>query len=528
MAEKRAPTVAVVGLGACGLVTLKNMREAGFDATGYESNNYIGGLWEHTEEPDKTSILKTTVANLSKQVACYTDYPYPDDIPDFATGAQTAQYLKDYAEHFGLMQYANLGIKLSKVERKGDGWILRMIKNDSKDEQLVQADKVVLCVGLQVQSPKMPSIKGIETFTGRAIHSNNYKVASHFDGKRVVVVGLGNTGCDTAVDLLGHASDVFLSHRRGSAFFSRYNKKTGKPGDHVMTLRLTKLAGVFNKYFPSLAQRIGMLGIKTVQKRSFEVKPEWGLGDWDPPSRKVPIANEHFIPALHEGKIGLKPGLQEINGSTLTFSDGSTLNNIDAIIFATGFKSDYSYMDSSIDPTRNARKDWSSLPGSDGRPLPRLYQGIFSLDHPDSLAFLGTSPFSFMACLNYDLCSMAVSQIWTGNSSLPSSTEMNAHVDAQHAAVSEIARTGGLANVNLRNNWEWFKWCDEAAGLGMVKRMGYGLEGWKFWLTDRKMCKLLTDGLLSPHLFRLFDEGKRKPWPEAREEVINVNEKARA
>lgn len=528
MAEKLAPKVAVVGLGACGLVILKNLREAGFDATGYESNSYVGGLWEHTEEPNKTSVLNTTVANLSKHVACYTDYPYPDDVPDYATAAQTAQYLRDYAEHFGLMKHANLGMKLSKVERKNDSWLLRMTDAKTKEEHQIQADKVVLCVGLQVQTPKMPNNKGIETFTGQSIHSNNYKVASHFEGKRVVIVGLGNTGCDTAVDLIGHASSIWMSHRSGAAFFSRRNKKTGKPGDHIMSLRLTMLAGFFNKYLPGLAQKMGLLGIKAMQKKTFDIKPEWQLDNILPPARKVPIANDKFIPALHEGKINLKPSLQEVAGNILTFSDGSTLTDIDAIIFATGFRSDYFYMDPSVDPTRNAPKDWSSLPGSNGRPLPRLYQGIFSLDYPESLAFLGTSPFSFQACLNYDLCSMAVTQVWAGNSSLPSLASMSAHVDAQHEAVMEIARTGELANVNLRNNWEWFKWCDEVAGLGIVKRMGYGIEGWKFWLKDRRLCKLMMDGLQSPHLFRLFDEGKRRPWEGARKEVERVNKMAKA
>ncbi|KAF2163078.1 hypothetical protein M409DRAFT_68710 [Zasmidium cellare ATCC 36951] len=527
MAEKPASKVAVIGLGSCGLVTLKNLREAGFDATGYESNNYVGGLWEHTEEPDKTSVLKTTVANLSKQLSCYTDYAYPDDVPNYATAAQTAQYLRDYAQHFGLLQHAKLGMKLSKAERHDDGWLLKMIQLSTKEEQQIHVDKVVMCVGLQVQTPKLPTIKGLETFTGQATHSNNYKLGSTFTGKRVVVVGLGNTGCDTAVDLTNHTSTVWLSHRKGAAFFSRTNAKTGKPGDHMMSVRLTMLAGIFNKYLPGLAQKMSLLGIKAVQKRTFDVKAEWNLGEILPPTRKVPVANDKFVPALHEGKIDLRPALQEVNGSTLTFSDGSTLTDIDAIIFATGFRSDYSYMSPSVDPTRDPPKEWSSLPGFDSRPLPRLYQGIFSLDHPTSLAFLGTSPFSFMACLNYDISSLAVAQVWTGNSSLPSPAEMSAHVDAQHASILEIARTGELANVNLRNNWEWFKWCDDVAGLGVAKRVGYGVEGWKFWLRDRRMCKLVMDGLLSPHMFRLFDEGKRKAWEGARGEVVRVNDMAR-
>lgn len=85
------------------------------------------------------------------------------------------------------------------------------------------------------------------------------------------------------------------------------------------------------------------------------------------------------------------------------------------------------------------------------------------------------------------------------------------------------SNTGSLANTNIRNNWEWFKCCDEAAGIGLAKRMGFGFEGWQFWLKDRSSSKLVMDGIMNPHLFKLFDEGKRRPWSEARNIVEAVN-----
>jgi dimethylaniline monooxygenase (N-oxide forming) len=288
-------------------------------------------------------------------------------------------------------------------------------------------------------------------------------------------------------------------------------------------LRLAKLAGVFNKLFPNLSQSAAALGISSVQKRTWNIKPEWKLGPVPIPIRGAATVSEQLVPYLYEEKINLARGLQRIQGSTLEFSDGERLENIDAIIFATGFRASYSILHPDVDPCRNTRKDWPTLPGANGRPLPRLYQGLFSLDYPDSLAVLGTSPLTFQACMNYDICAMAVTQVWLGKSKLPSLDEMNKHVDAQHEVVCNFAKTGPLLNTNFRNNWDWFKWADSAAGLGVIERMGYGVKGWKFWWQDRKLCKLMMDGLMSPHIMRMFDEGKRKPWDGARREIERVN-----
>lgn len=60
------PSVAVVGLGASGLVTLKNLKEAGFEVTGFDRSSYVGGLWKYTDD-DQTSVLETTIVNISKE-----------------------------------------------------------------------------------------------------------------------------------------------------------------------------------------------------------------------------------------------------------------------------------------------------------------------------------------------------------------------------------------------------------------------------------------------------------------------------
>ena len=167
--------VAVIGLGACGLVALKNLRQAGFDAIGFESNPYVGGLWKFTDDPTKTSVLRTTITNLSKPLGCYTDFPFPDDVPVFPTGADLSKYLVDYAEHFDLMPFARLETEVTQISEASDGWVVKT--KEKGDEKVHEAvfDRVIVATGLQVQSPKIPTIKGRESFTGRAIHSQAYK-----------------------------------------------------------------------------------------------------------------------------------------------------------------------------------------------------------------------------------------------------------------------------------------------------------------------------------------------------------------
>jgi dimethylaniline monooxygenase (N-oxide forming) len=214
-----ASRVVVVGLGSCGLVTLKNLLEVGFDAIGFDRNNYVGGLWKFSPE-NKTTVLKTTVANLSKQLGGYTDFAFPDHGDNFPTADQFGQYLEDYAKAFDLLDRVKLGRAVEKVTRsKGnDGWEVKF-KQDGR-EHIETFDKVVLCHGLQVYEPIIPRIDGIGTFTGRAIHSNEYKGPEPFKEMKVVIVGMGNTGPDIACDLVGHASKVYLSHRNGHAIVS--------------------------------------------------------------------------------------------------------------------------------------------------------------------------------------------------------------------------------------------------------------------------------------------------------------------
>lgn len=258
-----------------------------------------------------------------------------------------------------------------------------------------------------------------------------------------------------------------------------------------------------------------------MQDEAFNVKPEWGLGNPPPIPYKLPIIGDGFYEHLVSGAVALVPGLKRVHQSHAELSDGSFLE-VDVIIFSIGYTKSYSLV-GPWDPSRNMPQAWKDTPGSMGRPLPRLYQGIFSLDFPDSLAFLEHVGSTLSATINGDMASMALAQVWVGNSKLPSDTEMARNADKQNQMAISLASKGEIYDPAMVDRGEWTLWVDKAAGLGVQDRIGNGWKSWRLMLTDYRLYKALLDGTFVPQVYRIFDEGKRKSWAGARESFLKAN-----
>ena len=253
-----------------------------------------------------------------------------------------------------------------------------------------------------------------------------------------------------------------------------------------------------------------------------EIDPAWGL---DPvPSIKIspPIVSDTLIHHLRSGAVRSVVGVRRITGSSEVEFEDDTTENFDAIIFCTGYQLDFAVLDPDFDPSVQPSTAWTSAPGSKGRPLPRLYQNVFSLKAPDSLAFLGCVWFASGAFCISDLASMSIAQVWTGKSQLPETSEMIRWANSQEARLSELARTGSPLATSVPQH-EWLGWADRTAGTGVLGRLGWGWKGWQFWWSDRETWRLLMDGVMTASMWRLFDEGARRPWDGAKAEIIRIN-----
>ncbi|KAL7951736.1 flavin monooxygenase-like protein [Trichoderma barbatum] len=514
--EPQRHRVAVVGLGAMGIVAVKNLLEEGFDVVGFERSNYVGGLWHFTEDEDTLSIIESTTVNVSVDRASFTDFPFPVGTPAFCTAKEVEDYLEAYVEHFDLSPhfYLSTSVKSISREEKDGRWRLDFDRRPSE-----WFDKVVVATGPHIRS-MMPVFEGADLFTGRLIHSKGFKKPEAFAGQRVVIVGLGNTGSDIANALVGHASDISISHHHGAVVVPRL--LDGVSATSRISYRFIKLQGILNRLFPWFAERLYNKTARQIMTDAFgEVDPAWGL---DPALSVLvtnPVISETLIANLRSKAVWSIKGIHQfLGGRRIELTSGEVVE-ADAVVCCTGYHNDFNLLEKEYDPSSTPSSTWLQAPGSKNRPYPRLYQNVFSVTAPDSLAFLGCVWFVTGAFCLADIASMCIAQVWSGKASLPPRSTMQNWVDKQEKRICTLAQRGAVIPTAVPPS-EWLSWADRTAGMGVGEHVGWGWKGWLFWWRERKLWKMVMDGPFTSVFWRLFP-GRRKCWDGARAEIVRLN-----
>lgn len=344
---------AIIGGGPSGLAGAKNLKEQGIPFDLYEAASEIGGLWNINNE--YSTVYESAHLISSKRLTEFHDYPMKDEVADYPHHSEMLSYFKDYAGHFGLYNHMILNTRVEKVEPAADGgWMLQPENGEARKYR-----GVIIANGC-LSHPNIPDIPG--EFTGEILHSNKYKTADIFEGKRVLVVGAGNSGCDIVVDAVHRAKSVDLSVRRGYHFVPKYI--FGKPADTV---------GGVVKLPASIKQKLDNWLLKTF----FVVDPQ-KLGFPEPDHKLYeshPIVNTLVLYHLGHGDISIKRDLKSFEGKTVHFKDG-TSQEYDIVMLATGYKLNYPFID-------REHLNWP-----EGEKAPQLYLNIFSPQH-NNLFVLG-------------------------------------------------------------------------------------------------------------------------------------------
>ncbi|KAH6643204.1 dimethylaniline monooxygenase 2 [Boeremia exigua] len=506
------PTAAVIGAGPAGLVALKNLLEEGFNATGFDRNPYVGGLWQYTED-DRTSVLQSTVVNISKERGCFTDFPYPEDVDSYPTAAEVQEYLVHYAEHFKLVPHLCLNATVRGIihDDERQQWAVEI---EGKDTQYF--DKLVLAIGGLTSLPNLPNVEGLELFKGVSVHSRAFKKPKQFEGKRVMVVGFGNTAADTATALASVAQKVYIAHRNGARVLPRHI--SGRPVDHALSLRLFTIQQWIISSFPVFGTKMFDKFVKKLQDKSFKLRPEWGF---EPP-QVTPIVSDYLVDYLERGLIESVKGVKRILGaSQVELDDGKTLD-VDVIIWCTGYKTDFSMLEPRFDPTSHSSSEWKAASGSNGKQLLNLYHNVFSVEKPQSLAFLGNVHTTLAGFQLFDMASMAIAQVFKGASTLPPRPVLKSAVESHHTWLAEQASRRSNVSPGMVDGGVWMQAFDDLAGGRVNEYLGYGWKGWWFWLWNMKLCNMLMGGVWSPHVHRFFD-GKRRRWAGAGAAIEDMN-----
>jgi dimethylaniline monooxygenase (N-oxide forming) len=521
--------VAVIGAGALGLSATKILIEDGFSVTTYESRDHVGGLWKDSDD-SAISVHATTIFNSSKFRAALSDFPFADSDDDYPTAAQLHDWLQRYTHHFDLLPRIQLGTKVLSIRRKGENWELAIRKNSTGQTVMEHFDKVCIATG-SFYTPRWPTLKGLDQFNGTVLHSIDYHRPEPFKDQNVLLVGMHATAQDVTNSLSESAKQVYLSHRHGLLLLPRYGED-GATFDSSGTLILTLFTAWMTRNLPRLFYWMMDKVLQKMSTKAFpDIPKEWGL--LPPPSLAVstPLMADTLWRHLQSQFAEPVPSIRRIIGPhSIELENGRILDNIDSIIYCTGYQFNM--------PDGLIAEDIHPYPnGSIGEP-PNLYRNIFPL-HRDSLirnsiAFLGQGAFIFPGFVQSELSAMAVSQIWKGNSSLPSYDSMlkwREHHLLERCATIETYKPpleGSTFYPTLVNTGDQFQWLDETAGTGLYQNLSlawFNWRAWRLWWQDKELYYVCMRGLFTPALWRLFETGKRKALPrdKCRSIIMNQN-----
>jgi hypothetical protein len=334
-----SPRIAVIGAGPSGIAAAKECIQHGLGdrLVVFEKSDQVGGNWVYREGAGHSSVYSTTHIISSKYYSEYEDFPFPPGTPDYPHHSHLRQYFQDYARHFGVTDKIRFHTEVLRAERRTDGkWMIT--SRGAGGERTDEFDVLMVANGHH-WNPRLPEYPG--TFSGDFVHSHTFKNNAPYHGKRVLVIGGGNSAADVAVECSRVATRTCISMRRGHWFLPKF--MFGWPNDVIYE----KTAAWMPRWLrqPLLQWSVHLIAGKN--ERFGLQKPAYGVLEGHP------TLNSELIYFLGHGEIVPKVGIERLDGRRVHFSDG-TSEEFDVIIAATGYKITFPFFDRSFIDWENA------------------------------------------------------------------------------------------------------------------------------------------------------------------------------
>jgi cation diffusion facilitator CzcD-associated flavoprotein CzcO len=299
--------IAIVGAGPVGISMARALKQKGIAYDQYEADSGVGGNWRH-------GVYHTAHIISSRKTTEFPDFPMPAHYPDFPSAAQMLEYLNSYVEHYKLAEHIHFNTSVEHAKPDENGfWEVRLSNGETR-----LYDGLIICNGHHWDA-RWPKYEG--KFEGEMIHSKDYKEPSQLKGKRVLVIGGGNSACDIAAESARTAQSAHLSLRRGYWFLPK--TFYGKPTAELLTT-----------WMPVWMQRIHLETLVKVAVGDYRnyglMKPDHRIFDHHP------TINTELLHYLKHGKIKAHPDVKRFDGKLVEFADG-TREEIDLIVCGTGF-----------------------------------------------------------------------------------------------------------------------------------------------------------------------------------------------
>lgn len=334
----------IIGAGPCGLGVAKALGEAGIPYLQVEADDEVGGNWYH-------GVYESAHIISSRKTTEYADFPMPARYPDFPSRQQMADYYKLYTDTFNLRDHIEFN---TKVE------MCRPVADESWEVEFSTGEKrvfrgVIVCNGHHWDR-RFPSYPG--DFSGELMHSKDYKRSDQLTGKRVLVIGGGNSACDIVSEAARVASEAHLSLRRGYWFLPK--TMFGKPSAESPAILL-----------PVFMQRFVL---KLMLRAVIGKYSDYGLPQ---PDHKIfehhPTVSSEILHYLKHGRIAPHGDIERFDGNTVHFFDGTSVD-VDTIVCATGFHVSFPFLPEGIVPVKNDN-------------IAQLYAGLVRPEHKNLYVF---------------------------------------------------------------------------------------------------------------------------------------------
>lgn len=274
--------MAIIGAGPCGLAVANGLQRHQLPYDQFEADDDVGGNWYH-------GVYTTAHIISSRKTTEYSDFPMPDDYPDFPSREQMIAYLRAYADHFKLRERIQFRTTVLMCRPLADGrWEVELSGGEKRIYQ-----GVLVCNGHHWHR-RWPELPG--RFAGEYFHSKDYKSPEQLQGRRVLVIGGGNSACDIASEAARVGRSCHISLRHGYWFLPK-------------TLFGRPLVEALPGWVPVFAQRAMLAALRIVFGRYENYglpKPDHRIFD------RHPTINSELLHYVRHGRIIPKPDIASV------------------------------------------------------------------------------------------------------------------------------------------------------------------------------------------------------------------------
>lgn len=392
------PTVCIIGAGCSGFTTAKRLEDFDIPYDCFEESDDVGGNWYFNNPNGRSACYESLHIDTSTTRLQFEDFPAGAGWPHFPHHTLIHEYFRDYVDHFGLRDSITFNTSVRRAVRDADRrWEVTLSTGETRTY-----DALVVANGHH-WDPRKPEYDG--TFDGVRLHSHEYRspfAPMDMRGKRIVVVGMGNSALDIASELAHRsiAEHVWVSARRGVWVLSKY--RHGKPADKMMTP-------------PWMPKKIGLHLARKAIKKTLGNMEDYGLPKPDhEPLSAHPSVSIDFLAKAGSGDLTCVPEISRLDGDAVICTDDTRIE-ADVLIFATGYNMKFPFFE-----------DPALQPGGDHR-LP-LFKRIVN-PGIDNLYYAGLAQASPTIVNLAEQQSKLIARHLTGRYELPSAGRMNSIID---------------------------------------------------------------------------------------------------